>query len=618
MKEPPSSTKRPPALDEGSFQKLLEAAFVLQEHNQRQRGNDSQPDLNASLSAIVETHKLIQTGRLDFRTAVSLVAEQAQRMTHASAVAVGIVEAGQLAYRAATGTVSGETATLVPIESSVSFECLRDGKLVQYGDAAAASSPGVRAGASRGIRSLVAAPIYHKGRVAGAFELRFSKPNSFQSKDVGTAQLMAGLVSEAMLVADVTESKPPVSPEHKALLDALERLGPDLKPAAGESIPRPRATKVVPAATSAESAPVSPPEEVLREGYATTCVGCGNPMEEGEAFCGSCGTARPGLSSGSSTQSKFASLWRMQQAAEKNRNQSSLAAPPSAQPTVGSSVVSSSSSVPAAELPSGSIPSRELEIRIPPVQSPAPLSGIPPDALSHTQAWPGSQANPVSDKQEVEDADSHPFSAGESTPSPVSASTSILGEVEPETAVGQVEAGALAPLRIVPDELVDSAATEKSAWTSARKTREWLDALKNPRRPWVTLASQWWRWHRANVYVALATLIFSISVVMLVVSPNPARPGQDLAASGAHRHKAPPPPEMTFFEKFLVSLGLAEPPDAPAYMGDPNAKVWVDLHTALYYCPGAELYGKTAGGKFTTQRDAQQDQFQPASRKVCE
>jgi hypothetical protein len=67
-----------------------------------------------------------------------------------------------------------------------------------------------------------------------------------------------------------------------------------------------------------------------------------------------------------------------------------------------------------------------------------------------------------------------------------------------------------------------------------------------------------------------------------------------------------------------VSLGLAEAPPAPTYLGNPNAPVWVDLHTALYYCSGSDLYGKTPGGKFTTQRDAQLDQFEPAARKTCD
>ena len=79
-----------------------------------------------------------------------------------------------------------------------------------------------------------------------------------------------------------------------------------------------------------------------------------------------------------------------------------------------------------------------------------------------------------------------------------------------------------------------------------------------------------------------------------------------------------PVPSLTFYERMLVGLGLAEPPPAPLAAGNPNAQVWVDVHTALYYCAGSELYGKTPGGQFTTQHDAQLDQFEPAARKNCE
>jgi hypothetical protein len=91
------------------------------------------------------------------------------------------------------------------------------------------------------------------------------------------------------------------------------------------------------------------------------------------------------------------------------------------------------------------------------------------------------------------------------------------------------------------------------------------------------------------------------------------------ASSASAHHKAPAPDDdLSFFDRMLVSLGLADPPSTPEYKGNPDTKVWVDLHTALYYCPGADLYGKTAKGKFATQKDAQLDQFEPASRKTCD
>lgn len=71
-------------------------------------------------------------------------------------------------------------------------------------------------------------------------------------------------------------------------------------------------------------------------------------------------------------------------------------------------------------------------------------------------------------------------------------------------------------------------------------------------------------------------------------------------------------------DRMMISLGLAEAPPVPENKGNPETQVWVDLHTGLYYCPGTDLYGKTPKGKYTLQRDAQLDQFEPAYRKTCD
>jgi DNA-binding NarL/FixJ family response regulator len=75
--------------------------------------------------------------------------------------------------------------------------------------------------------------------------------------------------------------------------------------------------------------------------------------------------------------------------------------------------------------------------------------------------------------------------------------------------------------------------------------------------------------------------------------------------------------QFPIINKTLVQVGLRTVPP-PMYEGNPNTKVWVDLHTALYYCPGAQLYGRTGKGKFTKQHDALADHFEPATRKACD
>jgi ribosomal protein L40E len=105
--------------------------------------------------------------------------------------------------------------------------------------------------------------------------------------------------------------------------------------------------------------------------------------------------------------------------------------------------------------------------------------------------------------------------------------------------------------------------------------------------------------HRANLYLGLSVLV----AVLALLWPTPA---------------APQRPRLDPWQRILVKLGIAEaPPPQIHYRGDPNIQVWVDPHTALYYCLGDEQYGKADGGRLTSQRDAQADQFEPANRAAC-
>ncbi|HYA24551.1 MAG TPA: PilZ domain-containing protein [Terriglobales bacterium] len=143
---------------------------------------------------------------------------------------------------------------------------------------------------------------------------------------------------------------------------------------------------------------------------------------------------------------------------------------------------------------------------------------------------------------------------------------------------------------------------------------EFLDVLANTEalaklaQPTGRTASKksWISSHRGNFCLAIAALLLFAAFA----APD-WQPSQRVSQANVV-------PSLTFFERVLVGLGFAEPPAALIVTGNPNAEVWVDVHTALYYCQGSELYGKTPGGKVTTQRDAQLDQFEPAARKNCE
>jgi hypothetical protein len=108
------------------------------------------------------------------------------------------------------------------------------------------------------------------------------------------------------------------------------------------------------------------------------------------------------------------------------------------------------------------------------------------------------------------------------------------------------------------------------------------------------------RFRRADLYLGLAIFVALVALLW--------------PAASAERS------ELTPWERVLIAVGIAEAPSAQAevhYSGDPNIKVWVDTHAALYYCPGDDLFGKSSGGYYTTQHDAQMDRFEPALRRAC-
>jgi hypothetical protein len=141
-------------------------------------------------------------------------------------------------------------------------------------------------------------------------------------------------------------------------------------------------------------------------------------------------------------------------------------------------------------------------------------------------------------------------------------------------------------------EFVSDDATVREVGAQPPPPSSFLQDLSNLR---VTL-----RFNRANLYLGLAVLVAGFALLWPAAT-------------------APRRPALGLWERALIKLGIAEAP-APTihFQGDPSVQVWIDPHSALYYCPGEEQYGKAADGRFSTQREAQMDRFDPAGRSACE
>jgi hypothetical protein len=537
------SEREKPALDETTFQQLLEAAHVLQEQKAFEVANRPRPNPAEALAQIVETQEFLRSQAGDLQGAANVIVERLQKITHATGVAVAVVRENRLEYCAATGDASSLAGSSLPLDSSLSC----DGRLT------------TEFSREHGGKPSVALPLHHEGNLAGLLEIRFADADSIQEAEMRSCQLMAGLMTEAIARAADKEWRQTLAAERAAMLEALERIKPQLERLAVEPsrntpppLVEPAQNIVEPVRETEESLiPLPLSESSAKSGRETVCPQCGYQFGEQELFCGRCGSARPaGTSPSGDLQSKWASMWHLQQAAENKQREETNE--------------------------ETSTDSEETELGSP-VIADARLSHQLPQELSF-------EFSP--ELQKV--ADQFPDQSGDAETVAQSDSRLVIDGERAED-----------PAPVLPA----TVEAEKSPWGSASKAHKWLESL-HPK----SAAGIWLAKHRADLYVGAA-----VSLLLIVLSGWGMRPAENRVQS-----KNPPQPSLTLFEKLLVSLGLAETPPTPVYLGNPNARVWVDLHTALYYCADSDLYGKTSGGKFTTQRDAQLDQFEPAARKNCD
>ncbi len=122
----------------------------------------------------------------------------------------------------------------------------------------------------------------------------------------------------------------------------------------------------------------------------------------------------------------------------------------------------------------------------------------------------------------------------------------------------------------------------------------------------------------ASILVNCAVL-FAAASFTSAQTTNP--PSSTAATADASKQTQTPPPSKGVVEGAQEQIKKLQdymnPPEKPKDLGNPDVKVWADLHTALYYCPGSKQYGHTKKGKYMTQRDAENSNFESALRVPC-
>ncbi len=537
--------RRKTVLDEASFQQLLAAAYVLQQHTDRLVGSEPQADPTRILSEIVEIQKLTEAREVGVEGTSQIIAERLHNVTTATGVAVGILEGGDIHYLAAAGNSAALAGVRTAVAGSLSADSLRNGKLA-FG---LRDSQNIVRSFPRGknnTESFISVPFQHSGIVAGALELKFGQASAIPESDISAAQLMAGLMSDALTRAD--------SLQQRSAIENGSHEGPQPDAKNGEQLPLPDffyqgSSAFEEPAMEASSTPAMDP----------ICHSCGRHFRDEEYFCGTCGLTRfVSESANGGLQSKWASLWYLQKTNQGASSTERLHSRGS-RDDHGKTEEFGRQEVPPPILAEPVLPQRSRE-----------AFALADDSHPDWSIAPRSPSNAA------------PSAAAAAAMQSVSADEIQSNQILVSSAIGNLDVSAPLP----------------------RPALSGGDGF-----------GRFWHAHRAEAYLGIAILLLIVALSGLgKTSLETAGSPQSAAA----RRKNPPKPKLTTFEQLLVGLGLAEPPPAPVYEGNPDTQVWVDLRTALYYCPGTDLFGATSKGQMTTQRSAQLDQFQPADRKPCD
>jgi len=553
-------------------------------------GPGSAANYTATLAQVVQTQHQIRARHLELENSMSLVAERVTEIAKAGGAAIGFLDdtKTKVRYRGVAGQMTLPAGTEVALDKALCAASLRTGQIIRCADVNPEFLFDPEECRRRGIQALIAVPIFHEGGIAGGLELYYSTTRAFTEEDVHTCQLMAGLITEALAREDELGWKKSLASERADMLEALEQLKP--KAAASTETPAAKgATARGTASRMSGTATVSP---------ATTfaCRKCGHQLVGQEQFCGKCGTRRGADGSSDrdsgyeppSMQSKLASLKEVQEALTKS----------AVSPPVNGDL--------------GHNPGQELEHVAPALSDPArpekPLADSIEEEMPELFAAPELRAGKMSSLSELPQP-----GTGETTEH--SEPTDHLDFALPQL-VGPEEHGSSFEEKEMPPETTLAEPAPSANWSSAFTARQFLEQLAGTDQPG-TLA-RFWRARRGDIYLGIAVILVAAAIRWGIWSNHSvSATGKPTPAAAGHRNP-PPEPEVSLFDRMLISLGMADPPPAPEYKGNPETQVWVDLHTALYYCPGTDFYGKTPKGKFTSQRDAQLDQFEPAYRKACD
>ncbi|WP_288687865.1 sensor domain-containing diguanylate cyclase [uncultured Acinetobacter sp.] len=152
----------------------------------------------SQLMSVIQTQTAIAKLGLDLNAVMTVVAEQAQAITHAKGAVVELAEDGDMVYRAVSNGASHLLGLRLHVQNSLSGMCIEQKQTLYCKDSENDTRVDREACRRVGLRSMAVVPLLHCDEAVGVLKIYSEQVDAFKEEDLHILSLMSELIAAAM------------------------------------------------------------------------------------------------------------------------------------------------------------------------------------------------------------------------------------------------------------------------------------------------------------------------------------------------------------------------------------------------------------------------------------
>ena len=150
------------------------------------------------LNQLLSVQQELLNKDFDLDQFMNLVVNKMLELTPSTGAVIELADADDMVYRAATGSIQEYIGLRLPRKGSITGLCVEQRAILCSKDTEEDKRVNLEACRKVNARSMIVAPLFHRGNAIGVLKVISDKPNAFAEKDLKILQLMAGFLGSAL------------------------------------------------------------------------------------------------------------------------------------------------------------------------------------------------------------------------------------------------------------------------------------------------------------------------------------------------------------------------------------------------------------------------------------